>query len=373
MVRSTCLETLCLPIPDGSLFSQPIDMTDSPENRYARQIQFAPIGADGHAGIAGARVAVLGCGALGTVAAEILARAGVGTLRLIDRDVVEWTNLQRQALYTEADARQGRSKSAAATDRIAAINQDVTVDPVVADVSSKNIASIIGNVDLVVDAADNFALRFLLNDWSLSTETPWVHGGCVGASGQVRLFTGQGRPCFRCVVPEPPPASAVDTCDTAGVLGAATHLIASLQAAEAIKWISGNRQAVRTSMLSIDLWNNRIREIELTDELSIGCIACDRRDYQFLEGERGSVDESAAVLCGRDAVQISRAWPGNVDFDAIAARWNGLGRIQMTPFFARLFPDDQHTITLFGDGRVVVGGTDQISEARGLCDRYIGG
>ncbi len=345
--------------------------SESRSNRYARQIQFAPIGADGHERIAKSRVAILGCGALGTVAADIMSRAGVGHLRLIDRDVVEWSNLQRQSLYVEQDAIDGRSKADAACERLSAINSEIKVEPIVADVTSSNIRGILKDSDLVIDAADNFLIRFLLNDWALSTATPWVHGGCVGAVGQVRLFRSDGAPCFRCLVPEPPPAAAVDTCDTAGVVGSATHVIASLQATEALKWLSGNRQAVRETMLSVDLWSNRIRELKISLS-SQSCPACGKLDFEFLDGARAVHAESAAVLCGRDAVQISNPSPADVDLAQMAKRWNGLGRIQSTRFFVRLFLDNKH-LTLFRDGRVVVTGTDQISEARTLCDRFIGG
>jgi molybdopterin/thiamine biosynthesis adenylyltransferase len=347
--------------------------SDSPDNRYARQIQFAPIGSEGHDCITRSRVAVLGAGALGTVAAEILARAGVGKLVIIDRDVVEWTNLQRQALYIEQDAIDGRSKADATCDRLKAINSRIELQPVVADVASGNISDILNEVDLVIDAADNFLLRFLLNDWSLKTETPWVHGGCVGAVGQVRLFTGTGRPCFRCLVPEPPPASAVDTCDTAGVVGSATHTVASLQSTEAIKWLSGNRQHVRTALLSIDLWNNRFRELNISPSLSDTCPACGKGEYQFLEGDRTVQSEAAATLCGRDAVQITGNCNTDVDLKLMADRWTKVGRVQANPFFVRLFPDDTHSLTLFRDGRVVVTGTSEISVARTLCDRFVGG
>jgi adenylyltransferase/sulfurtransferase len=348
-------------------------MGDSQSNRYARQIQFAPVGESGQQRIAGAEVAILGCGALGTVAAEILARAGVRRLRLIDRDVVEWTNLQRQSLYVEQDAIEGRSKADAACERLHAINRAVEVQPVVADVTSSNIRGILQGSDLVIDAADNFLIRFLLNDWSLSTATPWIHGGCIGASGQVRLFTGHGCPCFRCLVPEPPPAAAVDTCDTAGVIGSATHLIASLQATEAIKWLSGNRAAVRQTLLSVDLWNNRIRELKISPEISRHCPACTGRELEFLEGARAMESEAAAVLCGRDAVQIGSPAGVSVDLARLASRWQGIGRIQSTPFFVRLHPGDDHSLTVFRDGRVVVTGTSEISQARSLCDRYVGG
>lgn len=347
--------------------------TDSESNRYARQIQFAPIGSEGQKQIADSQVAVLGCGALGTVAAEILVRAGVGRLVLIDRDVVEWTNLQRQALYVEADARDGRSKADAACERLQAINHSIQIEPVVADVSSGNIQSILNELDLVIDAADNFLIRFLLNDWSLLTKTPWVHGGCVGAVGQVRLFRGQGAPCFRCLVPDPPPASAVDTCDTAGVVGSATHVVASLQATEAIKWLSGNRDAIRDTLLSIDLWSNRIRELKLNRSISEHCVACGKREFEFLEGTRAAESEAAAVLCGRDAVQIRGVTVSNIDLTQMANRWEAVGRVQANPFFVRLFPDSEHSLTLFRDGRVVVTGTSEISVARTLCDRFVGG
>jgi adenylyltransferase/sulfurtransferase len=349
-------------------------MSDNTQaNRYARQIQYGPIGSSGHEAIERAQVAILGCGALGTVAAEILARAGVGHLRIIDRDVIEWTNLQRQSLYTEQDAKEAKSKAAAACERLAEINSSIVIEPIVADVTSGNIRGILEDVDLVIDAADNFLLRFLLNDWALSTATPWVHGGCVGASGQVRLFNGNESPCFRCLVPEPPPAAAVDTCDTAGVVGSATHMIASLQATEAIKWLSGNRDSVRESVLSVDLWSNRIRELKLPASISKGCVACDLREFEFLEGDRSVQSEAAAVLCGRDAVQISSASSTVVDLSQMAKRWEGVGRVQMTAFFVRLFPSEQHSLTLFRDGRVVVTGTSEVSEARTLCDRYVGG
>ncbi len=344
----------------------------SPTDRYARQIQFAPIGVQGQQHIARADVAILGCGALGTVAAEILARAGVGRLRLIDRDVVEWTNLQRQSLFDERDAAEGRSKVQASTERLSEINRQVEYQPIVADISCDNISATLDGVDLVVDATDNFSIRFLLNDWSLQTSTAWVHGGCVGATGQVLLFSGEGAPCFRCLVAEPPPASSVQTCDTAGVVGAATHMIASLQAGEAIKWISGNRGAVRDELLSVDLWNNRVRELRIDKSLCERCPACADGQLEFLSGSRSAPLDNAAVLCGRDAIQISGEAGEQVDFQQVASRWEGIGRVQSTPFFVRLHLKD-HTLTLYRDGRTVVTGTRDVSQARVLYARFVGG
>jgi molybdopterin/thiamine biosynthesis adenylyltransferase len=340
------------------------------ENRYARQIHFASIGENGQRLISSCNVAILGCGALGTVVAEILARAGVGGLRLIDRDVVEWSNLQRQSLFDEQDAKEGNAKALAAAERLGQINSGVRVQPQVVDVTADNIGSTLGGADLVVDASDNFFVRFLLNDWSLKTRTPWVHGGCVGATGQVRLFTGEGSPCLRCFLPDPPPADTVATCDTAGVVGSATHMIASLQATEVIKWISGNRDAARTEMLSIDLWNNRIREIDVDSRLGRQCPACAQGRLEFLDGSRGRTDR-ASILCGRRAVQISGQTQDVVDLPRVAEKWHGIGRVQTNPFFVRLHLDDQ-TLTLFRDGRAVVGGTTEIREARIVYDRYVG-
>jgi adenylyltransferase/sulfurtransferase len=339
-------------------------------DRYARQRQFAPIGDAGQRQIEQSDVAVLGCGALGTVASELLCRAGVGRIRIVDRDVVEWTNLQRQSLFDERDAAEGRSKADAATERLAAINRNTEWIPEVVDVTAANIHRILSGADLVIDATDNFGVRFLLNDWALSTGTAWVHGGCVGASGQVRLFDGGSRPCFRCLVSTPPPAGAVDTCDTAGVIGSATHAIASLQVTEAIKWLSGNRDAVSESVLSIDFWHNRIRQVHLGPDTAPDCVACVQRRFEFLSG--GAAAGGDGLLCGRRAVQITPAGDRGVSLAAIADRWAPLGRVQSTRFFVRLHLDSDTHLTLFRDGRVVVTGTDDPARARTLVDRFLG-
>lgn len=321
-------------------------------------------------------MAVLGCGALGTVAAELLCRAGVGQkgggrIRIIDRDVVEWTNLQRQSLFDVRDAAAGASKAEAACRRLAEINDMAELIPAVVDVHPGNIRSLLAETDLVIDATDNFGIRFLLNDWAVQTGSVWVHGGCVGASGQVRLFDGANRPCFRCLVPEMPPSGMVDTCDTAGVIGSATHAIASLQVTEAIKWLSGNKQAVSTKVLSLDFWNNRIRQVELDEHTAPNCPTCQQRRFDFLDGDLLSIGDAA--LCGRDAVQIRpNERSGSVDLTMMAERWQAIGEVQATRFFTRLHLDTKTSLTLFRDGRIVVQGTDDVSQARSLVDRYVG-
>lgn len=344
---------------------------DQPSNdRYCRQQQFAPIGEDGQRRLRQSDVAVLGCGALGTVAAELLCRAGAGRIRIIDRDIVEWSNLQRQSLFDGADASAGTSKAEAAATRLAEINDTVELRPLVVDVRADNIESLLAGVDLVVDATDNFQVRFLLNDWALATGTAWVHGGCVGASGQVRLFDGAGRPCFRCLVPQPPPPDAVETCDTAGVLGSATHAIASLQVTEAIKWLTGNHDAISQDVVSIDFWHNRTRRVSLTEDAAPTCVACRQRRFEFLHGQQRSQTETE--LCGRNAIQITPVEPRIVDLAALAKRWGKAGATQQTRFFVRLQIDATTQLTLFRDGRVIVSGTDEIARARSLVDRYVG-
>ncbi|MFG0287553.1 MAG: ThiF family adenylyltransferase [Rhodopirellula sp. JB044] len=337
------------------------------DERYLRQSQFDPIGTEGQARIENARVAVLGCGALGSVAAELLARAGVGMIRLIDRDLVEWSNLQRQSLYTEVDAETAAAKAEAAASHLRAINSSIEIDERVVDITSNNIASNLENVDIVIDATDNFSARLLLNDWSIQTGTPWVHGGCIGAGGQVRLFDG-GTPCFRCLLPQPPLPGETATCDTAGVIGPATHLIASLQACEAIKWISGNRFDVRDEVLSVDLWHNQIRTIRLTP--AENCRACVGQEFDFLNASSAE-ESSAETLCGRDAVQIAGAGVA-VDLGRMARAWESVGEVKMSRFFVRLSLPEQRVLTLFRDGRAVISGVRDIPHARSLFDRYVG-
>jgi len=341
-------------------------------SRYDRQTRLPGIGQQGQQRILQSRVAVLGCGALGTVAADILARAGVGTLRLIDRDVVEWTNLQRQSLYYESDAAAGRAKAEVACERLSQANSAVNYQPLVTDVNADNITTILADIDLVIDATDNFNVRFLLNDFSLRYKIPWVHGGCVGTTGQVMFFTGLGKPCFRCLVPEAPPASAIATCDTAGVLGSATHAVASLQATEAIKWITGNRDAIRTGVWSLDFWHNRSREIAIPEALSESCPACGRGELTFLNATDGEAGGGTKILCGRDSVQIAAPAGRSADLTTLAKSWHDLGTVQTTKFFVRLTLPEAITITVFRDGRTLIDGTNDVSRAKSIHARYVG-
>ncbi len=341
----------------------------SPGDRFRRQIQFPPLGVDGQRRLAASRVAILGVGALGTHAAELLTRAGVGYLRLIDRDWVEWDNLPRQCLFVEEDARQLTPKVVAAARELSRIDPNVQVDPQVVDFVPAGASDLLAGVDLVIDATDNFEARLLLNDVCLEQGTPWVHGGCLAASGQVMFFEPGQTVCFRCMVPDLPPAAGMQTCDTAGVLGPAVALIAARQALEAIKWLSGNRQAVLRQLLSFDLWTNQIHQIDLDRaKLSPDCPACTGGLRDFLTGHRGS---QTLVLCGRQAVQIQPPDLTRIDLGQLAERLRPLGEIRLNPFLLRL-SQQNHSLTLFPDGRAIVGGTEDPTLARTLYARWVG-
>ena len=358
-------------------------------SRYDRQQRFAPIGETGQRRIEAANVLIVGVGALGSVVAELLGRAGVGRLRIVDRDTVEWSNLQRQSLYTESDAREGLAKVQAAANRLAGINASIEVQPIAADVTPANIESFAEGVDLIVDGTDNFEIRFLINDLAWERSLPWIHGGCLGASGQVFAFRPGHTICFRCLVPTVPDASSVATCDTAGVLGPATHMIASLQALEAIKVLvqGGERESDRESgsdatnesnseannrLLAVDLWSGRYRSLETKGLKKPTCPCCGEGRRDFLRG--GAFQAAPVVLCGRNAVQISPSQDGaTVNFDQIARSWEGLGEVSQSRFLVRLKLSGDRSITLFRDGRAVMGGTEDPAGARALYARFVGG
>lgn len=340
-------------------------------SRYDRQQRFHPIGDAGQRCIRSAKVLVVGAGALGSVVVEILARAGVGCICLVDRDIVEITNLQRQALYTEGDANQGLAKVEAAATAVRRINSEVVVESFASDLTAANIRDIISDdVDIIVDATDNFETRFLINDYSLEYSVPWVHGGCVGANGQVFLFVPGKTICLRCLVPTLPAPGTTETCETAGVLGPATHAIASIQASEVLRYLVLKSESARSKVLAMDLWSMRWREIETAGLRQNQCPACElgRRDFLF-GTEAGSITQT---LCGRNSVQVSPASTGSsVDLEKMIRRWEHLGATEMSRFFVRLTVGE-HTLTVFKDGRAIVLGTQDAGVARSLYAKYVG-
>lgn len=338
-------------------------------DRYSRQIRFAPLGEEGQQRLAAARVLVCGCGALGSAIANTLVRSGVGFVRIVDRDFLELSNLQRQVLYDERDVAAGLPKAIAAANRLHRINSLIEIDAVVADVTHKNIDELASDVEVIVDGTDNFEIRFLLNDFALAHAKPWVYGGVIGAEGQSMTIVPGDTACLACLLPEPPPPGVTPTCDTAGILGPAVNMVAAHQSTEAIKLLSGNHAAISRRLTIIDLWANRYRHVDLSRLREAGdCRACGRSEYVWLEGQRGS---KSAVLCGRNAVQLRPDTPRSFDFASVAQQLAAVGEVFHNDYLLRLVTP-KHTVTLFPDGRAIVAGTDDESVARSVFSQLIG-
>jgi adenylyltransferase/sulfurtransferase len=358
--------------------------------RYQRQMLLPGFGEQGQRKLLGATALVLGCGALGAAAADMLARAGVGHLRIVDRDFIELTNLQRQVLFDERDVAAGLPKAEAARRRIAQINSQVEVSAIVDDLNHGNIERFADGVDILIDGLDNFETRYLANDCAVKHGIPYVYGGAVGTAGMAyailphtadgtapwETLPGGSRatPCLRCLFEQAPPPGESPTCDTVGVIGPAVSIIANFQAAEALKILSGNLDRVCPTMLNIDLWANTALHLKVGRAREDGdCPCCKRRNFEFLDGKAGS---SATALCGRDAVQLRhRQHQGEVDLAEVATRLQRHGSVFANEFMLRAEIREGgqiYEITLFADGRAIVKGTGEASVARGVYARYVG-
>lgn len=335
--------------------------------RYSRQILFREIGKAGQERLMDSRVLLVGAGALGASHAEMLARAGVGTLRIVDRDFVEFTNLQRQTLYKEQDAIDRLPKAIAAKRRIAEINSEITVEEHVADVNNSNIESLTDGCDIVIDGTDNFQVRYLVNDACVKHDTPWIYGAAVSSYGTTMTVIPGETPCLRCVFEDMPDAGSAPTCDTAGVIMPIISSIAAVQVAEAIKLLTGNRKMLHRSLMQIDVWQNDWRKIKLAGP-NPDCIACGKRQSDFLDADS---QEFAAVLCGRDAVQIAPP-KTTIDLENLAEKLAPLGDVRVNEYLLR-FNHNGTELTVFTDGRAIIKGTDDVSTARSLYARFIGG
>jgi adenylyltransferase/sulfurtransferase len=331
--------------------------------RYSRQIRFAPFGPAGQERLGGATAVIVGCGALGTVQASLLARAGAGTIHLIDRDYVEESNLQRQLLYTEADARAVLPKAEAARGHLLEANSGIRVEARVSDLNPENADDLLADADVILDGTDNFETRFLINDYAVREGIPWIYGAAVGSYGIAMPVLPGDSACFRCIYPEPP-AGAQPTCETAGVLGPVTSLIGSLQAMEAIKVLSGGTASVRRRIFTADLWHGPIRETAMPPR-DPDCACCGRHEFTWLNGRRAPVS-----LCGRNAVQIHEL-RRPLNLADLASQLQGLGTVRSNEFALR-FTTDDYEITVFPDGRAIIKGTTDIGVARGIYSRYIG-
>ncbi len=333
-------------------------------DRYSRQILFQPVGLAGQQRLAAARVALVGCGATGSALASLLARAGVGYLRIIDRDYVESSNLQRQLLFDEADAAESLPKAIAAARKIRAFNSEIVVEPHAADLVPDNAADLLGDVHLILDGTDNFETRYLLNDYAVSKKLPWIYAAGVGSYAVTMTVLPEETACLACIFPDSP-KGLVETCDTSGILNSAVNLVASIAATEAMKLIVGARARVRRTMLSYDVWSNQRAEVS-TARPRDGCRACGQHDFVHLAGE----GRPPISLCGRNSVQIhERQRP--IDFEEITRRLAPHGQVKHNEFVLK-FWHQPYEMTLFPDGRAIIKGTTDIAIARSLYARYVG-
>jgi adenylyltransferase/sulfurtransferase len=340
-------------------------------DRYRKQVLFAGIGEAGQQKICAGRVVVIGCGALGSVIAESLARAGAGHMRLVDRDFVDLSNLQRQVLFDEADVEQRLPKSIAAARKLQRINSTITIEPLVCDVTAANVRDAIRDVDVILDGTDNFETRFLINDAALASGTPWIHAGCVGGHGQVMAILPGSGPCLRCLMPEIPAPGTSETCDTAGVIGSAVQIVASLQVIAALKILSGQHELLRPELTIVNAWEGSLRQVSLASlSANRDCPCCAGREFPWLEG---SAEMQSTILCGRNSVQISPGERWQLSLDQLGSRLNGSGAVRSNPFLLVFQPADSACeLTIFRDGRAIISGTDDLSQARSLYARYVG-
>jgi adenylyltransferase/sulfurtransferase len=337
--------------------------------RYSRQIRFHGMGEEGQRRLLHARVTLCGCGALGTVLANALVRAGVGHLRLVDRDFIETSNLQRQVLFDEHDVAENLPKAEAAARKLAAINSGVHVDPVVTDIDRTNILELVHDADLILDGTDNFEVRYLINDAAVKLNKPWVYGGCIGSHGQTMTILPGQTPCLRCVFEAAPAPGEAGTCETAGVLGPVVNIIASLQATEALKILAGRRDRINRDLIYLDVWENIQRRIKVAPLLGkVDCPCCQRRRFEWLEGAHGSQTTS---LCGRNAVQVSHRTPARLNFEEMAAHLGRTGEVSYNRFLLK-FTADGYEFTVFPDGRAIIKGTSDVDKARTLYAKYVG-
>jgi sulfur carrier protein ThiS adenylyltransferase len=337
-------------------------------NRYSRQELFSPIGKEGQQRIFDKHVLIIGVGALGTASAEALVRAGIGKLTIVDRDYVEWSNLQRQQLYTEYDANYRIPKVIAAKNRLTEINSTVDIEAIIADASVVELETWAKKVNLIMDATDNFETRMIINDVSQKYGVPWIYGACVGSYGISYTFIPEKTPCLSCIL-ETVQVGGL-TCDTAGIINPAVNMVVSLQISEALKILVGDWDSLRNKLVSFDLWKNQYTSINVDKLKNEDCPTCGvKRSYPFLSFENQT---KSAVLCGRDSVQIRPSVPVVRNLEALEKLFmNQGGTVQRNPYLLS-YTVDTHRLVIFKDGRVLVHGTKDITEAKSLYHKYLG-
>jgi molybdopterin/thiamine biosynthesis adenylyltransferase len=334
-----------------------------PDERYSRQVLFQGIGQQGQQKLASSHATLVGCGATGSALASLLARAGLGTLRIIDRDYVELSNLQRQSLFDETDAAESLPKAIAAARKIAAFNSQIAVEPQVADLTPENAAALLGGTELILDGTDNFETRYLINDFAVKHSLPWIYTAAVGSYGVTLNVLPGKTACLACIFPDSPKGT-LETCETAGILNSAVNLVAALAATEALKLLVGAEDRLRRTLVSFDLWSNQ--RAEVAAQRRAGCRACGQRDFVYLAG----AGRPHITLCGRNSVQIhERHRP--VDLAEMSRRLQPHGAVRHTAFVLK-FWREPYEMTLFPDGRAIIKGTSDTAIARSLYARYIG-
>jgi len=342
---------------------------DINEIRYSRQHLFPYIGKNGQQKLLNSRVAIVGMGALGTALANHLVRSGVGYVRIIDRDFVEYSNLQRQMLYDEADANQALPKAIAAKNKLQLINSSITVDAHVADLTWKNAEDLLTDMDVILDGTDNFEIRYLINDVAVKNQIPWIYGGAVSSRGMTATINTPKTPCFTCLFPTAPAPGTTETCDTAGVIGPIIHVVAAYQAAEALKLLLNDQEHLSSSLRNFELWHNDYSEINLAKARRPECPTCGQHDFTHLDPKDKS--ERVISLCGRNSVQISSAGDAFFNLNSLAKKLADIGSVMETPYLLKFTVED-YEMTIFHDGRVLIHGTGDKVVAKNLYAKYIG-
>ena len=337
--------------------------------RYSRQILFQHIDEDRQKKLIDSTVLLIGCGALGTVSSSYLVRAGIGQLRIIDRDFIEENNLQRQILFDEDDILENVPKAIAAQKKLQRINPNIKVEGFVTDINYSNIEELTKDVDIIIDGTDNFETRFLVNDYCVKNSIPWVYGACIGSRGVVMNIIPSMTPCLRCVFETMPQIGSFPTCDTAGVIGPIAGIIASFQVTEAIKILTGNYDSVNKNLLEIDVWETNFRQIDISElKDTNNCPTCKLYNYEFLKAEAGIM---TTLLCGKNAIQVMSRNIGNIDLRHLEQRLGSIADVSCNDFMLK-FKIKDHAFTVFPDGRAIITGTADTSIAKSLYSKYLG-
>lgn len=336
-------------------------------DRYSRQVLFRPIGVAGQKRLAEARVAIVGMGALGTVLATQLVRAGVGFARLIDRDIIEPSNLQRQSLYDEVDADEGRAKAEAAAQKLRLANRDVEIEAVIEDITWRNAERLLSDVDVILDGTDNFQVRYLINDVAVKHKIPWSYGGAVSSYGTTAFFRPGETPCLVCLFGANQGSGGHDTCDTVGVIAPVVSIVASLQVTETLKYLTGNLEALSNRLTHLDVWKNEFRSVNMGGAKE-SCRCCHHREFTALLSQSDGLTVS---MCGRQTIQVRPSTGFTVPLSEMSTRLSQFGEVRYNSNLLRLNLGEIQ-ITLFADGRALIHGIEEESTARSLYARYIG-